>query len=101
MRKTLIDKCEEVINNNKWPHGETDLRTGKIFKDLLSFYGTIDQSIYSDASGGNMHDQTTMPQSNASFMPAISQRTLMQGSMDEGMNNGGVIMNHDLSNNNY
>jgi len=48
-----------------------------------------------------MHDQTTMPQSNASFMPAISQRTLMQGSMDEGMNNGGVIMNHDLSNNNY
>jgi hypothetical protein len=56
MRKTLIDKCEEVINNSRWPHGETDLRTGKIFKDLLQFYGTIDQSIYSDASGNNMHD---------------------------------------------
>ena len=55
MRKTLIDKCEEVINNNGWPHGESDLRTGKIFKDLLQFYGTIDQSIYSDASG-NIND---------------------------------------------
>lgn len=21
MRKTLVDKCEEVINNNQWPHG--------------------------------------------------------------------------------
>lgn len=21
MRKTLVDKCEEVINSNKWPHG--------------------------------------------------------------------------------
>lgn len=75
MRKTLVDKCEEVINNNSWPHGSQDLRTGKIFKDLLQFYGTVDQSIYSDGSNG-MHDNTTMPQSNASFMPAISQRTL-------------------------
>ena len=51
MRKTLVDKCEEVINNNQWPHGQQDLRTGKIFRDLLQFYGTIDQSIYSDGSG--------------------------------------------------
>ena len=35
MRRTLVDKCEEVINNNTWPHGSQDLRTGKIFKDLL------------------------------------------------------------------
>jgi len=55
MRKILVDKCEEVINNNPWPHGQQDLRTGKIFKDLLQFYGTIDQSIYSDGSV-NMHD---------------------------------------------
>lgn len=55
MRKTLIDKCEEVINTNDWPHGESDLRTGKIFKDLLQFYGTMDQSIYSDGSG-NIYD---------------------------------------------
>ncbi len=55
MRKTLVDKCEEVINNNHWPHGSQDLRTGKIFKDLLQFYGTIDQSIYSDGSV-NMND---------------------------------------------
>ena len=92
MRKTLIDKCEEVINNNGWPHGSQDLRTGKIFKDLLQFYGTVDQSIYSDGSG--MHDQTTLPQSNASFMPAISQRTLINNSMDDGT--PGPI-NHDIS----
>lgn len=55
MRKTLVDKCEEVINNNHWPHGSQDLRTAKIFKDLLQFYGTIDQSIYSDGSV-NMND---------------------------------------------
>lgn len=60
MRKTLVDKCEEVINNNTWPHGSSDLRTGKIFKDLLQFYGTVDQSIYSDGSIG-IHDQTTLP----------------------------------------
>lgn len=71
MRKTLIDKCEEVINQNVWPHGSQDLRTAKIFRDLLQFYGSIDQSIYSDGSG-NLLDQTTMPQSHASFMPAIS-----------------------------
>jgi len=39
MRKTLIEKCEEIINDNSWPHGEKGLRTGKIFKDLLQFYG--------------------------------------------------------------
>ena len=97
MRKTLIDKCEEVINNNDWPHGSSDLRTGKIFKDLLQFYGTIDQSIYSEPSVmAGAHDQTTLPQSNASFMPAISQRTLMQGSIDQDANSGGIIINNDM-----
>ena len=93
MRRTLVDKCEEVINANQWPHGSQDLRTGKIFKDLLQFYGTIDQSIYSEHSG-HMHDNTTMPHSNASFMPAISQRTL-QKSIDE--NSLGTGMNNDIS----
>ena len=77
MRKTLIDKCEEVINQNMWPHGQQDLRTAKIFRDLMQFYGSIDQSIYSEGSGDQLHDGTNMPQSNASFMPAISQRTLV------------------------
>lgn len=77
MRRTLIDKCDEVINQNVWPHATQDLRTAKIFRDLLQFYGSVDQSIYSDASI-NINDQTTLPQSNTSFMPAISQRTLVQ-----------------------
>lgn len=42
MRRTLVDKCEEIINGNQWPHGTQDLRTGKIFRDLLQFYGTYD-----------------------------------------------------------
>ena len=36
-----------------------------------------------------------MPQSNASFMPAISQRTLVQNSMD-GQAHSGQILNRDL-----
>ena len=56
-----------------WPHGQQDLRTAKIFRDLMQFYGSIDQSIYSENSGDQLNDgNTTMPQSNASFMPAIS-----------------------------
>jgi hypothetical protein len=35
MRRTLIDKCEELINNDHWPHGSGNLRTAKIFKDLV------------------------------------------------------------------
>lgn len=35
MRRTLIDKCEELINSDLWPHGLQDLRTAKIFKDLM------------------------------------------------------------------
>jgi hypothetical protein len=35
MRRTLIDKCEELINGDTWPHGAQNLRTGKIFNDLL------------------------------------------------------------------
>jgi len=38
MRRTLIDKCEEIINSQRifqnYEDG-TDLRTGKLFKDLL------------------------------------------------------------------
>ena len=48
MRRTLIDKCEELINSEQWPHGNQNLRTAKIFKDLMQFY-TSDQSFYTVA----------------------------------------------------
>ena len=77
MRRTLLDKCEEYINSEHWPHGTHNLRTAKIFKDLVQFYGS-DASFYSD-SGNEM----TAPHSHqASFMPAISQRTLVENSID-------------------
>lgn len=72
-----------------WPHGQQDLRTAKIFRDLMQFYGSIDQSIYSEDDGRNL------PQSNASFMPAISQRTLVQNSVDQQVNSNSIL-NRDL-----
>jgi len=93
MRRTLIDKCNEVINQNSWPHASQDLRTAKIFRDLLQFYGTVDQSIYSENSI-TLQDQTPLPQSNTSFMPAISQRTLQQ-SIDDHLTSG-IVLNRDL-----
>jgi hypothetical protein len=35
MRKMLIDKCEDVINSVVLPHGELNLRAGKIFNDMV------------------------------------------------------------------
>ena len=35
MRKALIDKCEDVINNMQWPLSEQGINTSKIFKDLV------------------------------------------------------------------
>ena len=35
MRKTLLEKCEEVIDNMAWPFGKQNLKTDKIFNDLL------------------------------------------------------------------
>ena len=76
MRRTLVDKCEEVINGETWPHGGQDLRTGKIFRDLLQFYGNGEHSLSTDPS---FVDGPTQPSANASFVPAFnSQRTLNQ-----------------------
>ena len=71
MRKALIDKCEEVINSDCWP-GEQSIKTARIFSDLKSFYeGAISMSSIQD-------DKDFMAQNrNASFMPAISQKTIM------------------------
>lgn len=72
MRRTLLDKCEELINSEQWPHGAQNLRTAKIFKDLLQFCGT-ESSIFSDAQGLTHH---------SSFVPAVSQRSLLLQSID-------------------
>ena len=76
MRRTLVDKCEEVINGDAWPHGGQDLRTGKVFRDLLQFYGNKEHSMSTNFS---VIDDPTQPSANASFVPAYnSQRTLNQ-----------------------
>jgi hypothetical protein len=35
MRRTLLEKCEEIIDSMQWPFGVNNLRTDKIFHDLL------------------------------------------------------------------
>ena len=35
MRKTLLEKCEEVIDNTSWPFIKNNLKTSKIFNDLM------------------------------------------------------------------
>lgn len=39
MRKTLLEKCEEVISYTPWPFTRNNLTTAKIFNDLLQFHG--------------------------------------------------------------
>ena len=50
MRKALLDKCEYIINNQSIAHAEHNLKTEKIFKDLIQFYNNMDKSIFSSNS---------------------------------------------------
>lgn len=38
MRKTLLDKSEEIIENTYFPFTKNNLRTVKIFNDLVNFH---------------------------------------------------------------
>ena len=40
MRKTLLEKCEEVMYRMNWPFGKNNLKTEKIFKDLVQYHGS-------------------------------------------------------------
>jgi hypothetical protein len=39
IRLTLLEKCEEVIENTTWPFATHNLTTSKIFNDLIQFHG--------------------------------------------------------------
>ena len=76
MRKTLIDKCEEVINSQKvfinLAEGQ-DLRTHKLFSDLLQFY-TQERSQPEIILSQDSIVSNNSPNYSASFIPAISQK---------------------------
>jgi len=38
MRKTLLEKCEEIVENTYFPFGKNNLKTAKIFSDLIHFH---------------------------------------------------------------
>ena len=42
MRKTLVDKCDEIINGEQWPGRSENIDTQRIFKDLMNFHATFD-----------------------------------------------------------
>jgi hypothetical protein len=44
MKKTLLEKCEEVVENTSWPFIKNNLKTSKIFNDLLQFHSSINDS---------------------------------------------------------
>ena len=35
MRKTLLEKCEQVVETSPWPFEQNNLSTNKIFYDLV------------------------------------------------------------------
>ena len=40
IRLTLLEKCEEILENTPWPFSSHNLTTRKIFNDLIQFHGT-------------------------------------------------------------
>ena len=75
MRKTLIEKCEEVINNQKVflnLHEGLDLRTAKLFKDLMQFHTGERSQQEIVLSQDSIISGATPNNYSASFIPAVS-----------------------------
>ena len=74
MRRTLIEKCEEVINSQRvfinLQEGQ-DLRTDKLFRDLFQFH-TGERSAPEIVLSQDSIVSNQSPQYSASFIPAIS-----------------------------
>ena len=83
MRKALIDKCEDIINEQSLTLGEQGLQTSKLFKDLVTFYKSVDKSIYSNTSDTKNFMSSPGGTHTTSFMPAISQNTFPEASLAE------------------
>jgi len=35
---TILEKCDQIIDNTLWPFIEHNLSTDKVFSDLIAFY---------------------------------------------------------------
>ena len=38
MRKTLLNKCEEVMDRTNWPFKKKNLKPEKVFNDLMEYH---------------------------------------------------------------
>jgi len=63
MRKTLLEKCEEVIDNTSWPFIKNNLKTSKIFNDLMQFHNSVNDS------GDNLLKPLTLDVSSKGKLP--------------------------------
>ena len=70
MRKTLIDKCEQVINHQLVT--SVPVKTDKVFKDLLQFH--YQKKILTNNLGSGSLQTFKSP--GGSFMPSINQRNM-------------------------
>jgi len=51
MRKTLLEKCEEVVDSLVWPFQKNNLKPEKIFNDLIQFHQDHNNTSMSGALG--------------------------------------------------
>ena len=62
MRKTLVDKCDEIINGEQWPGRSENIDTQRIFKDLMNFHASFDISAAKTTGIPDAYDtMTTLP----------------------------------------
>lgn len=54
MRKTLLEKCEEIIDTMQWPFIHNNLKTEKIFNDLVQYHTEHGGSRGGDETRGNL-----------------------------------------------
>jgi len=77
MRKTLLEKCDMLIKSKEWPHRGQDLRTDRVFKDLLQFYES-EACLMTDTSANDIASLS----SNKLLMPEIGKQMLAQDSIE-------------------
>lgn len=91
MKKTLLEKCEEIIENTYWPFVKSNLKTKKVFNDLLQYHDStivgktllnaqsVDDSVMSQSSHQNKFINVPHHMRKASYGPGGGKHTATSG----------------------
>ena len=93
MRKTLLEKCEEVMYRMNWPFGKNNLKTDKIFKDLVQYHGSTENLNIK----GLTHDDSIAPFKSSALGRKASHQPFRQPHLSIGtsaMTNPASGMSH-------